>query len=110
MFSALLFFLPTVISTGLLMYFFAILDTSLGMVAENSQVLFSDGVVPRIASRSSLNPMLSISSASSRITYATFSSFTIFLLIRSSNLPGVATMICVPFFIWFLWFSMLAPP
>ena len=65
-FSAPTFLLPTVISIGSFMYDFEILATSLGIVAENNQVSFSSGVCSSIPSISSLKPMLSISSASSK--------------------------------------------
>ncbi len=53
MFSFPVFFVPIVSSKGSVMYFLAILLTSEGMVAENSQVFFSSGVVDKILSISS---------------------------------------------------------
>ena len=63
---------------------------SLGMVAENSQVRFVSGVMAKIVSSSSLNPMLSISSASSRTTHSIWSRAMAPRLARSINRPGVA--------------------
>ena len=88
-----MFLLPMVTSRGSSMYDFAIFATPLGIVAENNHVLFSLGVWAKIPSMSSLKPILSISSASSKTVYSTLFSFTIFLLIMSISLPGVATTI-----------------
>ena len=56
----------TVISTGSCRYFVDSRRICAGMVAENSATCLSSGVSARIVSTSSANPMLSISSASSR--------------------------------------------
>ena len=93
MFFAVEFILETVISLASLIYFFEILLTSLDIVAENNIVCLFDEVLSKIKSKSSLNPMLSISSASSRITLLTSSSFRFFLFNKSLVLPGVPTTI-----------------
>ena len=66
-----------------------------GKVAENNHVLFRPFARCRIFRNSSRNPMLNISSASSSTRCCTASSFSAFRRNNSSNLPGVATTICV---------------
>ena len=80
------------------------------IVAENSNVLRSCGTSARMALMLSVNPMLSISSASSITTFCMVASDTVFRSIRSINRPGVATMICTPCFRARIWLSMDEPP
>ena len=63
-----------------------------------------------MASRSSLKPIFSISSASSSTIHLRFFSDNTSLLIRSRVLPGVPTTISAPFLIELIWGTMLAPP
>ena len=70
--------------------------TDVAMVAEKSSVLRSSGTPSKIALMLSVNPMLSISSASSSTTFSTASSFATPLFIRSMSRPGVATITCAP--------------
>ncbi len=68
-----------------------------GIVAEKSRVRLS-GLVPfRMFSTSSINPILSISSASSRTAYFTAAREMLFLFIWSIIRPGVPTTISTPF-------------
>ncbi len=92
------------------MYFLAIEDISGGIVAEKRSVLLPSGTSSRISFILSINPIFSISSASSSITVRTFPSLAAFLPIRSISLPGVATIIWTPFLSSRIWFSMLEPP
>ena len=80
------------------------------MVAENIKVFRSSGTFSRIAFMLSVNPIFSISSASSSTTVCTPSSFTTPRLIRSIRRPGVATIICTPCRKARIWLSMLLPP
>ena len=80
------------------------------MVAENISILRSWGRYDKISSIESRKPMLSISSASSRITVCTLSSFTSPRLMRSMRRPGVATTMCTPRRNERIWLSMLEPP
>ena len=75
------------------MYFLAIDVISFDMVAENNRVLLPSGTSSSISLILSRKPILSISSASSRITVVTEERFAALLPIRSISLPGVATMI-----------------
>ena len=59
------------------------------MVAENKRVCFCLGVSPNMVSKSSLNPIVSISSASSSTTRATELILSFLRLIKSFVLPGV---------------------
>ena len=63
---------------------------SRGMVAENNQVHLSSGVNDKISSSSSLKPMLSISSASSKTKCWILSSLTALRFTKSMRRPGVA--------------------
>ena len=110
MLSAPSFLLPTDTSMGLFMYVFEILTISCGMVAEKSRVCFSFGVVSRIPSSSSLKPMVSISSASSRTKKRILLTSSFLRLIKSSDLPGVPTTIWAPRCNSATWPTMLAPP
>ena len=104
------FLVPTVISMGLCINSFAMRATSLGMVAENNHVCLSFGVCERIFVMSSLKPMFSISSASSKIQKAIEDMLMYFLRIISCIRPGVATKTCAPFLTALAWSLMLAPP
>ena len=90
--------------------FLAISIIAFGIVAENITVCLSSGVSVRIVSISSLNPISSISSASSRITILILSNLTVFLLIWSITLPGVPTIICTPVFNDFICLTISCPP
>ena len=57
-----------------------------------------------------VNPMFSISSASSITTFWMVVRDTVLRSIRSSKRPGVATMICTPCFRARIWLSMDEPP
>ena len=92
------------------MYCPTILRISLGMVAENNHVFFESGVYSRMVSSSSLKPMLSISSASSKIKWLIWSKCTAFLLIKSINRPGVAMTTWRGDLSSRIWVTMLAPP
>ena len=65
------FLLPITISFGFFMYFFVMLAISFGMVAEKSSMLRFSGTSARMALILSVNPMFSISSASSMMTFST---------------------------------------
>ena len=104
------FLLPATNSTGLCINSLEISAISFGMVAENMSIFLSPGTCVRISRMSSRNPMLSISSASSRMTVCTSSSFTSPRLIRSIRRPGVATTTCTPLRSVRIWLSMLEPP
>ena len=96
--------------TGLVMYSFMIVVTFFGIVAEKSNFCTCPGAFERIKSRSSLNPIESISSASSRTILSRLASKSFFLLIMSFVRPGVPITICGPLFKALIWVSMLAPP
>ena len=65
---------------------------STGMVAENSDMVFSSGVCSSIVFMSSMKPMSSMVSASSSTTWVAPSSLTEPRLMWSMSLPGVATI------------------
>ena len=67
-------------------------------MAENISVLRSCGTSARMALMLSVNPMSSISSASSITTFFIVARETVLRSIRSRRRPGVATMICTPLF------------
>ena len=81
-----------------------------GIVAENSHLFFTDDKYPSISFSSSLKPMLSISSASSKTTILTLLRSTASRFTRSINLPGVATTIWVGFFKAFMCHSICFAP
>ena len=81
-----------------------------GIVAENKRVWRASGTRLMIASMSSKNPMLSISSASSRIRVSMWLSLSALRLIKSSNRPGVPTTTCAPERNALICFSILDPP
>lgn len=80
------------------------------IVAENNRVLRSCGTSARMALMLSVNPILSISSASSITTLWMVDKDTVLRSIKSSRRPGVATMICTPRFRLRIWLSMEEPP
>jgi hypothetical protein len=82
--------------TGFLRCFSAMAAMRLGSVAEKSAVCRSAGSTERIASRSSLKPMSSISSASSSTTAVTLSSTSVRRPMWSMARPGVATTASTP--------------
>ena len=92
------------------MYVFAIRATSAGIVAENNHTFFVSGVVSNIASISSLNPMFSISSASSNTTYSISFNDIARRLIKSIKRPGVATIIDAPLLMSVICFLISVPP
>ena len=104
------FLLPITISFGFFMYFFVMLAISFGMVAEKSSMLRFSGTSARMALMLSVNPMFSISSASSMMTFFTRLRSTVLRFIRSRRRPGVATTTCTPRFSVLIWLSMLEPP
>ena len=65
---------------------------------------------PRISSTSSIKPISSIRSTSSRITCFTLVKSSFFLSTISFNRPGVATSISQPLRILFSWSSYFFPP
>ena len=86
---------PTATFMGSVMYLLRMASTSFGMVAEKSMVWRpSLGMYSRMSSTSSWKPMLSISSASSRIIVFTLLKSTRLRRIISRRRPGVATIIC----------------
>ena len=104
------FLVPIVISFASCRYFLAMREISGLMVAENIKVFRSSGTFSRIAFMLSVNPIFSISSASSITTSVIVSSLATFLSIRSISRPGVATIICTPVFNMRIWLSMDEPP
>ena len=110
MFLDAVFTLLTAISTGLCIYSEAIRRTSEGIVAENNNVCFSSGVVSKIESISSRNPMFNISSASSKTVHVISLIFNALRLIKSIVRPGVPTTICGLSFNPLICFTMSAPP
>ena len=88
-----MFFLPADISLGSFRYLLVSFFMPSGMVALKHNVCFSSGVLARMASNSSWNPMLSISSASSKTRNWTSSILSFLLLIKSKVRPGVPTTI-----------------
>ena len=103
-------FLTTLIWTGSFWYFLVSSRIALGIVAENKAVCLSSGTFDRIVSISSLNPMSNISSASSKTTIFTWSSFNVFLFIWSITRPGVPITTCTPPFRAFICLSIGCPP
>ena len=83
---------------------------SLLIVAEKSSVRCSSGMPPRISFRSSWNPIVSISSASSSTTFLTVERSAAPRFIRSMRRPGVATNTLMPRFRARICASMLVPP
>ena len=81
-----------------------------GIVAEKRRVWRSSGTRLMIASISSRKPMLSISSASSKIKVSILLSLRALRLIRSRRRPGVPTTIWAPERRALICFSMLEPP
>jgi hypothetical protein len=92
------------------MYCFEMRTICSGMVAEKSRVCLPAGVSPRMVCMSSMKPMLSISSASSRTTVDTSERTRVFLRMWSSTRPGVPTTTSIPFFRLFICLSMDCPP
>ena len=81
------------------------------MVAEKSSVLRSPDSMPsKISFMLSENPMFNISSASSRTTFFTLSSFAAPRFIRSMSRPGVATITWAPCLSECIWFCIDVPP
>ena len=80
------------------------------MVAENSIVCLFSGIAFRMYSISSMNPMSSILSASSRTIVDTSVRFRTPLLIMSLTRPGVPATMSHPCCSFLIWPSMLAPP
>ena len=80
------------------------------MVAENRRVCLFSGIALRMYSMSSMNPMSSILSASSRTITDTSERFRTFLLIMSLTRPGVPATMSHPCWSFLIWPSMLAPP
>lgn len=77
---------------------FANLSTFLVYVAENKTVYLSLGKIERILFISSSNPILSKASASSMTKQSRLCTVNPYVFSRwSSNLPGVATTIFIPF-------------
>ena len=85
------------ICEGLCIYFLANSCIFLGMVAENKSVFFSELVAERMVSIGSINPMFSISSASSNTRVEMLVRSRVFLCKWSMILPGVPTTMCTPF-------------
>lgn len=83
---------------------------SRGMVAENNHVFLESGVNSKMVSNSSLNPMFSISSASSKTKYLIWSNFNALRLTKSINRPGVAITTCRGRLSWLICVEMFAPP
>ena len=81
-----------------------------GIVAEKRRVWRSSGTRLIIASMSSRKPMLSISSASSKIKVSILLSLRALRLIRSRRRPGVPTTMWAPERRALICFSMLEPP
>ena len=81
-----------------------------GIVAENRSVWRLTGTRSMIASISSKKPMLSISSASSRIRVSTPSKRKALRLIKSNRRPGVPTTMWAPDRRAFICLSILEPP
>ncbi len=79
--------------SGFFMYLCEMLMTCAGIVAENSMVCLVFGVALKIFSTSSMNPMSSILSASSKTTNLTFDKSIVRRSMWSSILPGVAIAI-----------------
>lgn len=96
--------------SGFLMYLLSILTICSGIVAENSIVCLFFGTPLSIFSTSSMNPMSSILSASSRTTNLTFERSIVLRAMWSSILPGVATAICAPLSKASICGFMLTPP
>ena len=80
------------------------------MVAENSIVCLCLGMALRMNSMSSMNPMSSILSASSRTRVLMSDRFRAFLVTMSLTRPGVPTTMSHPLLSFASCFSMLAPP
>lgn len=80
------------------------------IVAENNRVLRSCGTSARMALMLSVNPILSISSASSITTLWMVDKETVLRSIRSNRRPGVATMMCTPRLRLRIWLSIEEPP
>ena len=80
------------------------------MVAENSMVWWFDGMALRMNSMSSMKPMSSILSASSRTRVVISERLRTFLVIISLTLPGVPATMSQPFSSFLICPSMLAPP
>ena len=104
------FLVPMVISFALRKYCLEMREISGLMVAENISVFRSSGTFSRIELMLSVNPMFSISSASSITTLPMVSSLATFRSIRSISRPGVATIMCTPLLSMRIWLSMDEPP
>ena len=87
-----------------------IFSTCFGIVALKSQVFIVSGDFSKTSLTSSRNPMLSISSASSRTKVFNESNFTSPLLARSISLPGVATKTSTPLRMVLCWSLTEEPP
>ena len=81
-----------------------------GMVADHSSTVCSCSRQARMKSTSSMKPMSSISSASSRTTVRTCCRSIRVFQIRSMSRPGVATRMCTPWLSLLFWTPMSKPP
>ena len=92
------------------MYRCAMRSTSFGMVALKRRVRRMSGVLARMVSMSSWNPMSNISSASSITRWRIASKWIFPRFIRSIRRPGVATMIWGVMSNARNWMMMFSPP
>jgi len=100
----------TKILAGSLMNYFVISRISVGMVAENNAIWMSPGISLKISLIWSLNPLPSISSASSSTNNFKWSAFKCSFFNMSWTLPGVPTITCTPSFSFLISSPMLVPP
>ena len=98
------------IFSGSCMCFFAIFAIAGAIVAEYSIICRVVGVSSRIFSMSSMNPMSSISSASSRTTIEISARDSVFRFRWSSTRPGVPTTMFTPLLSAFTCRSSDEPP